>query len=896
MTENLESHVPLKHQGRRISFIGGFVLVALTLAAGISVYIVMQQRAELILSKSLQASLQSHIQLAESQIDRALNNAQTVATRIYPVKNLQLLKSEPGNATAIDELQRTADSFLKAGFTGLSFFDANGREVARAGKFSDKYILRVRLKIDGNIFLLWRDQFTLHSSIDMFDSQGQRVGAVVVEENLLRLTQALDMVASIGKSGEFVLCSPIKDDTNEMHCFPSRISGTNFSRLARMIDGKALPMNNALNGETGIIFTNDYRREQVVAAYAPVGLYGLGAVLKIDQEELYNPVTERLKFIVPMLIVLILLGMLLLNIMVAPLVRKLVKSEQATREVNSLLIDSETRTRAILDSVDEGIFTINANGFIESFNPAAEGIFGYRADEIIGRHVKLLTPGTQAEQQDDSLQTYTGAGNKVAPGVLMPVTGLRKDGVSFPMEISTSEVQVQRRRLFIASARDITARKQTEQRLLRLASHDALTGLPNRDLLQDRIRQALIQAHRNGDQGAVLFIDLDQFKAINDSMGHDVGDLLLKQVAQRLTASLRSEDTVARQGGDEFIVLLHTVADAQDAGSAAERLLTDLLVPYQIESKELHISASIGISVFPNDGVDADTLLKHSDTAMYHAKEVGRNNFQFFAPAMNRVAAEKHALSSLLRHALERNEFILHYQPVIDMTSGELTGLEALLRWKHPVDGLLSPLNFIPLAEETGLIISIGEWVLETACIQLKTWYDQGFKVPRMAINLSAKQFHQRTLSKVISRILHETCIDAHSIELEITESILMDNSDEMINTLRELSEMGLSISIDDFGIGYSSLGYLRRFPINTLKIDRSFVEDIVTNPDDALIVAGIIGLAHSLRMTVIAEGVETDAQREILASQGCDKYQGFYFSKPLPAAEIVSRLRLRQG
>lgn len=894
MTENLESHVPLKHQGRRISFIGGFVLAALTLVAGISVYAVMQRRAELILSKSLQASLQGHIQLTASQIDRALNNAQTVASRIYPVRNLQLLESEPGNATATAELQRAADSFLKTGFTGLSFLDVRGREVAHAGKFSDKYILRVQLKTGENVFLLWEDQFILHTSAGMFDPQGHRIGTVLVEENLPQLTRALDSVVSIGKSGEFVLCSPTEDGTNEMYCFPSRISGTEFSRLPRIIDGKALPMNNALNGETGIIFTNDYRREQVVATYAPVGTYGLGAVLKIDQKELYGPVTERLKFIVPMLIVLILVGMLLLNILVAPLVRKLIKSEQATRKANSLLSDSEARTRAILDSVDEGIFTVNINGFIESFNPAAEGIFGYRADEIIGQHVRLLTPGAQAERHEDSLQTFMEAGGKVAPGALVSVTGRRKNGDSFPMEVSTSEVQVQRRRLFIASARDITARKQTEQRLLRLASHDALTGLPNRNLLQDRIRQALIQAHRSGEQGAVLFIDLDQFKAINDSMGHDVGDLLLKQVAQRLTASLRGEDTVARQGGDEFIVLLPTVADAQDAGSAAERLLTDLLAPYQIESKELHISASIGISVFPDDGVDADTLLKHSDTAMYHAKETGRNNFQFFAPAMNKVAAEKHALISFLRHALERDEFLLYYQPVIDMLSGELAGLEALLRWKHPMHGLVSPLNFISLAEETGLIVAIGEWVLKAACMQLKMWRSQNFEVPRMAINLSAKQFHQKNLLKVIERILHETGIDAHSIELEITESILMDHSDEMINTLRELSDMGLNISIDDFGIGYSSLGYLRRFPIDTLKIDRSFVEDIVTSPDDALIVAGIIGLAHSLRMTVIAEGVETDAQRKILALQGCDKYQGFYFSNPLPAAEIASRLRPR--
>lgn len=485
-----------------------------------------------------------------------------------------------------------------------------------------------------------------------------------------------------------------------------------------------------------------------------------------------------------------------------------------------------------------------------------------------------------------------------------------------PHHFTQSEIQLAKTIAFhIAFAIE---RKLAEQRIAHLANHDALTHLPNRDLLQDRIRQALTQVvrsgaqqnvawqhaqdgeqpqmRRSGSQGAVLFIDLDQFKAINDSMGHDIGDLLLKQVALRLVSTLRSQDTVARQGGDEFIVVLPSVANAQDAGTVAQKLQDALVLPYQIMGKELHISASIGIAVFPDDGEDADTLLKNSDTAMYHAKEAGRNNYQFFAPQMNQLSAQKQAMGADLRHALKRDELLLHYQPIVDVASGKLVGLEALLRWQHPIQGLISPLQFIPLAEETGLIVPIGKWVLKAACEQLKTWLDLGYEVPQLAINLSVKQFRQKTLIQTIARILEETAIAAHFVELEITESILMDNSDEMIETLLTLNDMGLKLSIDDFGTGYSSLGYLKRFPISTLKIDRSFVQDIVIDPSDASIVAGIISLAHSLRMKVIAEGVETSEQLAILAQQGCDQYQGYYFSKPLSASEIVTKLQRCQS
>ncbi len=426
---------------------------------------------------------------------------------------------------------------------------------------------------------------------------------------------------------------------------------------------------------------------------------------------------------------------------------------------------------------------------------------------------------------------------------------------------------------------------------MEMATHDMLTGLPNRHLLQDRIAQALAHDRRNQEQAAVLFIDLDHFKIINDSLGHAVGDLLLKEVAARLNASMRSEDTVARQGGDEFIVLLPNIAGAQDAEAVAQKMLGVLIQPFQINGEELHIGGSIGIALFPSDGEDVDTLLKNSDIAMYHAKENGRNNYQFFAPEMNQRAAEKHALGIDLRHTLERNELLLHFQPVIDMPDGKLTGMEVLLRWQHPKHGLILPSKFIALAEETGMIIPIGEWVLRQSCLQIRSWQSQGYAVPKLAVNISARQFRQKTLVADITRILVETGVEPRCLVLEITESMLVENIEETIKTLHQLSALGLEISIDDFGTGYSSLSYLKRYPINTLKIDLSFVRDIATDPNDAAIIAAIIAMAHSLKMGVVAEGVETEEQLTFLTRQGCDRFQGYYFSKPLSAVEVENKL-----
>lgn len=429
--------------------------------------------------------------------------------------------------------------------------------------------------------------------------------------------------------------------------------------------------------------------------------------------------------------------------------------------------------------------------------------------------------------------------------------------------------------------------KQTEQRIQQMATHDALTGLPNRQLLQDRIAQALIQTSRKHNKLAVLFIDLDHFKTINDSLGHEIGDLLLKEVTERLLDCVRNEDTVARQGGDEFFIVLNSIKETLDAGKVAQKILVSLTRPYNVNKNELHIEGSIGIAVYPDHGSTAEALLKNSDAAMYFAKETGRNNFQFFTSELNEAAHEKHTLALDLRHALERNQLILHYQPIMDMPDSEIASMEALLRWNHPKQGMISPEKFIGLAEETGLIIPIGEWILETVCVQIKCWLNQGYIVPKVAINLSGRQFRDKELVKNIARILDHNGVEAKYISLEITESMLINDIEKTVETLIQINEMGIHISIDDFGTGYSSLNYLKSFPIQTLKIDRSFVRDIVTDKNDLAIVTAIIAMAHSLEMSVVAEGIETNEQLQLLIKKECNHYQGYYFSRPVEAEEI---------
>ena len=449
---------------------------------------------------------------------------------------------------------------------------------------------------------------------------------------------------------------------------------------------------------------------------------------------------------------------------------------------------------------------------------------------------------------------------------------------------------------FLQSVANILAvaieRKSAEERLTYLAQFDLLTGLPNRHLFHDRLTQTMAQARRSGHPMAVLFIDLDRFKLVNDTKGHGAGDQLLKEVAARLAQCVRGGDTVGRFGGDEFGAVLSELGKAGDASIVAQKVIDALARPFHLDGNEIYVSASVGITLFPADSEEAGALITNADAAMYRAKEQGRNNFQYFTREMNERALARVQMEAALRRAIERNEFLLHYQPRVDLENGAICGLEALLRWQHPDRGLVPPVEFIPVLEEAGLIVPVGEWVLREACGQVRAWQKSGLAVPPVAVNLSARQFQQKDLEANVRHILRETDVDPSLVQFELTESLLMKEPESAARTLRGLKELGVTISVDDFGTGYSSLAYLKRFPIDALKIDRAFIRDITTNPEDAAIALAIIGLAHSLKLKVVAEGVETDGQLNFLSRHACDEMQGYYFSKPVAPGECEAMLR----
>ena len=560
------------------------------------------------------------------------------------------------------------------------------------------------------------------------------------------------------------------------------------------------------------------------------------------------------------------------------------------------LFEEKERAQVTLNSIGDAVMSTDIRGHVTYLNAVAESLTGWSRGGG-SRTVRLrkcsessMPPLAKPCRIPWRWRLRENKTVGLTPNCIL----IRRDGVESAIEDSAAPIHDRRGEVTgaVMVFHDVSTARALSLRMSYLAQHDSLTDLPNRILLNDRLNQAMALAHRHQQQLAVLFLDVDRFKHINDSLGHAVGDRLLQSMAQRLLGCVRKSDTVSRQGGDEFVILLSEVTHAQDAAVSAEKILMALSTPHRIDQHDLHVTASIGIATYPDDGTEAETLMKHADFAMYHAKDNGRNNYQFFTPDMNVRAVERQSLENGLRHALERQEFVLHYQPTINLETGAIVGVEALIRWRHPQRGLVPPAQFMPVAEECGFIVAIGRWVLREACRQARAWQDAGLPPIRIAINVSAAELRDKDFVAGVSAILTETGLEPRYLELELTETFLMQDSTSTAAVLQALKDMGVQLALDDFGTGYSSLSHLKRFPIDTLKIDRSFVRDLTTDADDASIVSAVISMGKSLHMRVVAEGVESREQVAFLHEQSCPEGQGYYFSRPMVAKEFAKLLR----
>jgi diguanylate cyclase (GGDEF)-like protein/PAS domain S-box-containing protein len=559
------------------------------------------------------------------------------------------------------------------------------------------------------------------------------------------------------------------------------------------------------------------------------------------------------------------------------------------------LYEEQQRAEVTLNSIGDAVISTDVAGRIIYLNAVAESLTGWSRREAEGQPLEtvlqMLDAATREVVQNPmAFAMHSNTAVSLTPNCIL----VRRDGREVAIEDSAAPIHDRRGQVTgaVMVLRDVSAARALSHRMSYLAQHDALTDLPNRVLLKDRLSEAIALACRHGRHLAVLFVDLDRFKRINDSLGHVVGDRLLQSAAQRLVACVRGSDTVSRQGGDEFVIVLSEVAQARDASVTAEKVLQALREPFRVDQHEMRVTGSVGIVTYPDDGTDAEALIKHADFAMYHAKNKGRDNYQFFRSDLNGRAAQRQPLETDLRHALARQELVLHYQPKIDLATGAIIGVEVLIRWHHPERGLMLPGEFIPIAKECGLIVPIGRWALHEACRQSRAWQDAGIAPTYVAINISAAELRAADFSDQVRSILADTRLESRYLEVEVTETILLRDTDAMTAVLRALKNVGVQLALDDFGTAYASVSFHRTFPIDRVKIDQSFVRGIRIHPDDARIVNAVISMGKSLHIRVVAEGFESRQQLGLLMEQGCPEGQGYYFSKPVPADECTRLLQ----
>ena len=811
---------------------------------------------------------------------------------------------------------------------------------------------------------------------------------------IMAVNDALRRFPGFGESGEFTFGAREGDQI----VFYLRHRHADFDRLLPVPwdSGKAAPMRRALEGLSGVDVLIDYRGAEVLAAYEPVAVLGMGLVAKIDMAEIRRPFLIAAMVAVAIALVVVTLGAVMFIRVTQPMVERIASSERRHRALFSqmaeavavlrpneagedfiyvdvnpaalrmegmeagdfightltevfpgamshglldmarrVLITGNAETLAmafyqddrisgwrdhaiyrlptgevvhlwdevtdkkraetglqmaasVFNHTGEGIIVTTPDGLIERVNPAFTTITGYASDEVIGRPPSLLSSDRQGPGFYQAMwQALRDLGRWQGE-----LWNRRKNGEAYLEWLTISEVRDEMGRVahYVGVFDDISELHEKEQRIRHQAFHDALTGLPNRALLLDRLDHAIAASRRGDHKTAVLFLDLDRFKIVNDSLGHDVGDELLKEVAVRLKSSLRQADTVARLGGDEFVVLSTEWVIPSDVATLAEKIQSLLEKPFHVAGHELHIGVSAGIALHPVDGANAGELLKNADTAMYAVKESGRNGYRFFSADLNEAAVERLTLEVALRRAIESGELEVHYQPKFVLATGAMAGAEALVRWRHPELGMIAPIRFIPLAEETGLVVPLGEWVLRRVCRQVAAWRRVGYVHGPIAVNVSARQLALPDFASRVATILGEEGVDPDAIDLEITETAIMREPERAAAMLTSLAVFGTKVVLDDFGVGYSSLGYLKRLPISVLKMDRSFINDVTEDTDAAALACGIVQLARHLDIEVVAEGVETEAQADFLRSSGCALVQGYLFARPMPPEDMEIR------
>ncbi|MFD2679441.1 putative bifunctional diguanylate cyclase/phosphodiesterase [Bacillus seohaeanensis] len=571
------------------------------------------------------------------------------------------------------------------------------------------------------------------------------------------------------------------------------------------------------------------------------------------------------------------------------------KFNQKYKRMDEELRESKEQFRSVIGSANDAIILADSNAKILSWNNGAKSIFGHYEKEVLGKNLHIIIPEQYREAHDRGIKRFLTTNTSKVIGSTVELLGLKKDGTEIPIELSLSTWTVNGEIFFSGIIRDITERKQSEEKINHQAYHDELTNLPNRRRFNQIMEKEVTQAKTNGEKLVVMLLDLDRFKTINDTLGHSIGDLLLKKIAERLHNCIEKKDLVARMGGDEFTLLMPRVRHIHEASTMAEKIMKVLEEPVIIDKHEIFVSTSIGIVQYPTDGQEVETLMKKADIAMYRAKEKGKSTYKFYHSSVDAQETDKIELEKDLRNAIEEDQFAIYYQPKIDIETREIIGMEALVRWIHPTKGLISPGCFIPLTEETGLIIPLGEKILRMVCQQLKTWEASGLQLYKVAVNVSTRQFHNENFVESVATILEETKLNPSYLELEVTESTTMNNVNRAEYILNQLVDLGVSIAIDDFGIEYSSLNYLKKYPIHTLKIDQSFIRGLTTDSHNPAIVSAIISLAKHMNLNIVAEGVEDEQQFGFLKEQKCNQAQGYLFNKPLPAKEFEELLKKKK-